>query len=512
MILLKRVLKNKTTKEERKPVMKTMRKILVTVLALMMVLALATTAFAQDVDSGANGAATITVNNASKGETYKVYKLFDATVTGEEAGSIAYSGEIPADLSAFFTEDTAGNIFLAEGVNDADLFTALKAWTEANADAFVIDAVSDGSVLVFRNLEYGYYVVTSTQGNGAAITVTSTNPNAEIIDKNTTTPITGLTKTADGLDYSVGDTITYTVSFATAAYDGVDQIVSYTISDTLPNFLSDVTVQSIRIDGTDYLVDGAVPQFDANKQVTIPWAEGGANLYANGAQVEMVYTAKLTALAAVDGAGNENKVTVSYKDTNNNVVDTPSTSVSVVETYAIALQKVDQSGDALAGATFQFPFYVQETPDADGAYIHAGTQAGEGLTNTLTTPNSGLIIVKGVKSGTYSITETEAPEGYNKLTAPVELTAVKTGETTTSNTFYLDEDGNVVATEVASGSTVLVEISDLAATSIVVVNKTGTVLPSTGGIGTTIFYVIGGILVLGAVVLLVTKKRMRTAE
>lgn len=134
----------------------------------------------------------------------------------------------------------------------------------------------------------------------------------------------------------------------------------------------------------------------------------------------------------------------------------------------------------------------KETADTDGAYIYAGTEAGEGLTNSLTTPDDGLIIVKGVKTGTYSVTETAAPNGYNKLTAPVTVTATKTGEKTTSTTTYLDENGEVVDQKTEGGSEVLVSIDKLAATPIVVVNKTGTELPSTGGIGTTIFYTIGG--------------------
>ena len=116
--------------------------------------------------------------------------------------------------------------------------------------------------------------------------------------------------------------------------------------------------------------------------------------------------------------------------------------------------------------------------------------------------------VNGVKTGDYSITETEAPKGYNKLTAPVTVTATKTGETRTSTITYLDADGKIAAKETTGGSTVLVTIEELAATSIVVVNQTGAELPSTGGMGTTIFYALGAALAIGAGIILVTRKRL----
>ena len=179
-------------------------------------------------------------------------------------------------------------------------------------------------------------------------------------------------------------------------------------------------------------------------------------------------------------------------------------------TYAIAIKKVDQKGQPLAGAKFHLPFYVKSKAADDGAYIYAGTPptAGDGLVNERTTPADGVIIVKGVKTGDYSITETEAPKEYNKLTAPVTVTATKTGKTSTSTTTYLDADGKIVAKETTGGSTVLVTIEELAATSIVVVNQTGAELPSTGGMGTTIFYALGAALAIGAGIILVTRRRL----
>ena len=504
--------------------MKKFTKLLGIVLILTLVMSMGiTAAFAQTVAyTGEDGdGAKITISNAANGETYKGAKLFDATVTGTAGGSIAYQGEIPTALSAYFTADSAGNISAVDGLDlsDEDVQAALKTWAEANV---TVQATSDGSTLEFTNLPYGYYIITTTQGE-TLLTVDSTNPNADVIDKNTTIPINNPTKTAGDDDVFIGQTVTYTISFGTANYStengGSKQIVKYIIEDNFAEgVLTDVKVTSVTVGGTDIgtTTDGVYSiQFDTNGKIEIPWVSGTGtdadpyvSLYANGATLEITYTATVADSAAIDGEGNTNSVTLDYEDTDGNGSPSEITVNETIYTYAIAVQKVDQSGNPLAGATFQFPFYVQATADEDGAYIYAGTEAGEGLVNELTTPESGLIIVKGVASGTYAITETEAPDGYNKLTADVSVTATKTGETTTSSTTYYDKDGNEVDKDETYDHTVLVSIEDLAATPIVVVNKTGTVLPSTGGIGTTIFYVVGSVLVIAAGILLITKKRM----
>lgn len=508
--------------------MKHARKLASLLLALVMVFALATTAFAQEA-TGKGGNGSITISNAAKGETYTIYKLFDATVS-EDGSSIAYTGTIPESLNTYFVKDTNGYISATDAAKDGanmseGLKNALKAWT-ATAEA-AATAESDGSALTFKELPYGYYVVATTQGK-QLISVDSTKPNVDIVDKNSSTP-SDLTKTATatatGTDksFSIGDTVTYTVRFKTSNYDGAGEdakeIRSYTIVDTLPDFLEDVKVTSIIVDNdgdettTKDQVD-VTAQFDKDKKIVIDWYDEANNkfLYNNGATIIITYTAVVTEKAAIDGAGNTNKVTVTWTTEDNEPGSGKLEQKETIYTYAIALKKVNNEGKALPGAVFEFPFYVKSTPDAtDGAYIYAGIKAGEGLTNQITTPKDGVIVVKGVKSGSYTITEFKAPDGYNKLTAPVTVTAVKTGETTTHTTVYLDKDGNKVD-ESAKVTEVKVDIATIAATVLVVVNKAGTELPSTGGMGTTIFYVLGSALVLGAVVLLVTKKRMSTKD
>lgn len=508
--------------------MKHARKLASLLLALVMVFALATTAFAQDVTHKDGGKGSITISNAAKGETYAIYKLFDATVS-EDGSSIAYTGTIPASLNTYFAKDENGYISATPAAKDGanmseGLKNALKDWTATVKATAKIE--SDGSALTFNGLAYGYYVVTTTQGD-QLISVDSTKPNAAIVDKNSSTP-TDLTKTATatatGTDksFSIGDTVTYTVRFKTSNYDGAGEkakkIVSYTIVDTLPDFLKDVKVTSIIVDNdgneeTTKDQKTVTAQFDANKKIVIGWYDEANDqfLYDNGATITITYTAVVTEKATIDGAGNTNKVTVKWTTEGS---DKPGPGElkqeETIYTYAIALKKVNDKGVALPGAVFEFPFYVEVDADTDGAYIYAGTTAKEGLTNKITTPDSGVIVVKGVKSGAYKITEVKAPDGYNKLTGSVTVVAKQTGATSTNTTVYLDENGDTTKTQ--TDKEVKVEIPDIAATAVVVVNKAGTQLPSTGGMGTTIFYVLGSALVLGAVVLLVTKKRMSDAN
>ena len=504
--------------------MKHARKLASLLLALVMVFALATTAFAQDVQ-GTGGNGSITISNAAKGETYTIYKLFDATVhVGADVTSIAYTGTVPTGLETYFSADENNYISATpdatDGANMSDgLKAALKTWTENAIET--AHAESDGTTLNFKGLAYGYYVVTTTQGT-QVISVDSTMPDVTIFDKNSATP-TNLNKKADVNDVSIGDTVTYTVSFKTSNYYGAGteakEIVSYTIEDTLPDFLSEVHVTSIIVDNdgkSDTTGDqkDVTDQFDGNKKIVIDWYDEVKSQfkYNNGATVTITYTAKVTDKAVIDGNGNTNDVTLKWTTKGSDQpVPSEIKEKETIYTYAIALKKVNNKGVALPGAIFEFPFYVKSTADADGAYIYAGTEAGENLTKQITTPADGVIIVKGVKTDSYTITEFKAPGGYNKLADPVTVTAVKTGGTTTSKTVYLDENG-IETNETTNTTKVEVNIANIAATAVVVVNKAGTELPSTGGMGTTLFYVLGAVLVVGAGVLLITKKRMSDAN
>lgn len=552
--------------------MKKMKKMMAVLVAMVMTLAMGVTAFAQtkalepaDADN-----ASITINNPAKGETYKIYKLFDATVAGDK---IAYqsTANIPESLKEFFEKDTSNNVTLkGEETTEMseDLKAALEAWATGEGVTPISEAVSDGSKLEFTGLPYGYYVVitTNTTGSGAeaksAITVTSTQPDASIFDKNVNKP--SADKTVEKESYSIGDTVKYTAKFDTTNYMGEGenskQVINYLIEDTLPEFLSDATVTKITIGGEEYLVEDKVPQFtehahsdtckkdaegkyacgyDQKKGIMIPWAtpvlnEDGTvasytSLYAQGAQIVVTYEATLTSTTNINAADTN---TVSIRPFVDNGGSTPNGGDPwdekweddvVITTYAAAIKKVDKdTGEALTGAKFTIAGLVVEPVvengvEQKGVYKVVSYKPDDAtvVPTEMETNDKGILYIVGLeKDLTLTLTETIAPDGYNKLTEPVELSnVVQVLEETiyeTSGERYYDEKGNLVEENTTESTVKTVEknLTDLDPAAVEVENGKGSLLPSTGGIGTTIFYIVGAVLVIGAAILLVTKKRM----
>ena len=524
--------------------MKTMKKMMAVLVALAMTLAMGTTAFAQTValNPADDDGATITINNPARGETYKIYKLFDATVAvageGEEA-KIAYqsTGNIPASLTDFFEKDASNNVTLKAGVSEEmspELKAALEAWTAEEGVTPINTATSDGSKLEFTGLPYGYYVVTTTNTTGtgddakSAITVTSTQPNASIYDKNVNTVT--VKKEVDKTSYSIGDTITYTATFDTTNYVGEGansrQVQQYEIKDTLPEFLSNVQVTSITIGGTPYTVNDAVPQFD-NKTIIIPWATKATDsdeytsIYAQGAQIVMTYTAVLTSTTNI-GKVDINTVSIQPYTVNPDNPDepqpweTPLKDTAEIITYAAAIKKVDQNNAPLAGATFTIKgLTVAAVEGETGVYkvVSYNPAADAPESAELSTDSTGKLYIVGLAENVkLTVTEFKAPDGYNKLTETKEHTPQIMSKEIfeTSGKKYYDADGNLVKVEstTTTEKEVVKNLNELDTAALEIVNNQGSLLPSTGGIGTTIFYIVGAALVIGAAVLLVTKKRM----
>ena len=255
-------------------ILKKVRKLISLALAMVMALAMCVTAYA-DEPAGTN-TGTITVNNASKGETYTLVKLFDATynktnnaivyklVDGESAvptGLENYFGLAPqGGVNYVIAKDVAG---MGDSLSEAAV-TAITTWakTVTSGAHYVDKKTADGGPLTFSDLAHGYYVVVSRSSStpGGVVSVTSLGPDQNIQDKSTSDnphfPEDGTGKKINGnkLDtVAVGDTVTYTVTYHTVNWinkDGIatngaeTKVTKYVVKDTLPEFLSDVTVTS----------------------------------------------------------------------------------------------------------------------------------------------------------------------------------------------------------------------------------------------------------------------------
>ena len=523
--------------------MKKLRKIFALLIAMVMVLGMSTSVFAatqtKALDPADTDNATITINNPAKGETYSVFKLFDATVG--ENGEISYqcTGDIPSALSAFFTKDSSNNVIPDDSIleKDAggkvtgskmtdDLKKALETWASSASATATASEVSDGSdKLAFTGLPYGYYVMTTSHSDDTAakalISVTSTDPAASIYDKNSTEVEAKEKKVydADGKEISsvtIGQTVTYVAKFDTTNYvdngtgtdgNGAKQVFKYVISDTLPEYMTDVTITNVTVGGTALTT---IPQF-SNKQIEIAWTDGnGNNLYTQGAEIVVTYTAKITSTININTA-NTNTITITPYTDDETPYEKSDSTESVVKTYGAAIKKVDQDGKPLAGA--QFTIAGLTVDGSNGIYtVVSYDPTSTTASAVLDTDNEGKLYIVGLASDvSLTVTEYKAPDGYNKLTetktlTPQQLTSAIYKE---ANTYYYDAKGNLTNTE--TETSVVVEENNLDTLdnqALEIENNKGTLLPSTGGIGTTIFYIIGAILVIGAGVVLVTRRRM----
>lgn len=234
----------------------------------------------------------------------------------------------------------------------------------------------------------------------------------------------------------------------------------------------------------------------------------------------VTYSATVGTGATVGDKGNTNTAKLTY-GSNRDLTDSTTTYI-----WSFGVKKVDDSAppNPLAGAKFKLykdydakngtfkdddlvNFTKKEKTDT--TYQYSSTS----ITSEITTDSTGSITFEGLDSGTYYLLETEAPAGYNRLEGPIKVVISAKENTSTGTLSSSVEFGNWQPSVDGGTDTHYTDsLTSVKNRVITVTNQKGTELPSTGGIGTTIFYVLGGILVVGAGVLLVTKKRMNNAK
>lgn len=463
--------------------MKHARKLASLLLALVMVFALATTAFAAGTNS-------ITVNGAQKGETYRLYKMLDLSVNETQT---AYSYTVNSAWSDFFNTGAGnGYVDIDKGYvtwkADKKDATSMEAFGKAAAAAVSGKPVvatktptADGS-FTFADLDAGYYLITSTNGTLAIVDTTPTNPDATVNEKNADPTVEKKVQEDSsgswGTDNSaqIGDTVNFQVSIDLKK--GAKKVV---LHDAMEDGLTFSGAESVAISGltggTDYTVvtTGLTDGCDFEIKFEQTYLD---SLTAN-TTLTVTYSAVLNEKAIITNSAN-NKAQLKWGDASHTVESTTTT-----KTYQFAVLKHaanDTEKRPLAGATFQLKDasnkVVKLIKVFDTEYrVANGTETG--AVDSFTTVASGKIVIKGVDLDNYTLVETAAPAGYNKLNNPVTV------------------DAKVLNTQ---------------ALTVEVPNAMGTELPSTGGMGTTVFYVLGAVLVVGSGVLLVTKKRMSRNE
>ena len=467
--------------------MKTAKKFASLLLVMVMVFAMATTAFAAE-DKG-----TIIVDNPVADQTYTAYKIFDVTYSGSN-----YSYTIKTTSEWYSTVQTyagtEGNGLTLTGVAGDDTTFVVSTSTGFSAAAFAnalkaamsgktgTTLTADGTTVKATNLDLGYYFVTST--NGALCNLTTTDPTVTIHDKNDIP----FNKVDDKESVDVGEIVTYTITGKVPDYTGFTTY-TYLITDTMSEGLTFQKNVNVTVGGTD-VTSACTITYDkdnnANKfTVSIP-----VKSYTIGAEIKVTYTAVVNenAVAKIEN----NAATLTYS---NDPIDTSKTTTTPEDRETVYSAKVvinkyvkDSNNEKLAGAKFVLYKEVKtdgsDTTTKDYYKWNDTAKKVEWTTSKAdatvkTTDANGAAAFDGLKDGTYYLEEVKAPAGYNLLKDPAEV--VVNGAS--ANPSSLTVTGNIE-------------------------NSSGAELPETGGMGTTIFYVLGSVLILAAVVLLVTRKRM----
>lgn len=521
-----------------------MKRLFAILLALIMILSLAITAFADD---AAPGSITVTGQKFPAGETettYEIYRIFDVTANTDYS-SVAYT--INTNWAGFFSG--AGAKYIVDtnvpAANEGKGYTpivvggAVKyiALTNSNIDDFGKDALAysqttpvtptaSNTTGEFTGLDLGYYMVypkganLNVVGYSSIVSLTTTNPTETVAQK---AEYPTLEKNDSDDSVQVGQIVTYTLTSKVPDTTGYTNF-TFTMHDQMTDGLTfnrdsitvkigeNVTVPATGEKAYNYAVEDPAESYATAFGITIPVKDYQDHV---GKTITVTYTATVNSNAVTQIE--KNNATLEYS---NNPKDDDSTTTTppdeeVVFTAKIVIDKYDAINEAakLEGARFILRCksvtdtdsaaqdkvgnyykvaadgtvsWVAET-DVDGKVNASNAVAEADIKNGATvvaTNANGAASFDGLENGEYELIEVAAPAGYNQIKGvAAEITIAGNNTSTASLTSTAD-----------------------------VANNAGAELPSTGGMGTTLFYIIGGLMMVAAVVLLVTKKRMASAE
>ena len=502
--------------------MKRTKRILALVLAFVLCMAMGTTAFASNQNDNTDPPDySITVTNAKAGETYSAFKMLDLNVD-DPTDPEAFRYTVNPAWTAFAQTDAFKAIYKVDNQGYVTTTqTDQPAWSGESNFSKLVDAAAKyaaenhipaaGSVTVAEGADTGkieltqagYYVVTSTLGTRAMIESTPSKAAVTINEKNEEDSIEKTVKEDSTQEYGesndaqVGDTIEFKSKVTVAA-----RSINVKVHDTMDSGLT-LNPDSIKLYTdealtTEYTGATIKTGSDAGGETfTIEIPDSFAATAIASQQLFIVYTAELNKAAVkkddsgVEIVNQKNKTTVTFGQSTTSTEDTTTTT-----THKFEVHKYSKSPqvDPLADAVFELKkdgvvvnlmklddnnYRVVDDKETGTASSHANDGEiadipANSIVSDFVTVSSGNIVIWGVDSDKdYTLAEKQAPKGYNMIAGDISVD-VKT-----------DDRGEVEAE-----------------------NNTGAELPSTGGIGTTLFYVIGGVLVIGAAVLLIAKRRM----
>lgn len=495
--------------------MKSIKRIIALLLTAVMTMTMSVTAFAAD---GNNLTVSVQGRQDLNGQTISLYKLFDlSTSNSGETTNYAYTVNTDAGYKDAIKSALGISFTGTTDVQYAEAVKALGADNSEKVQKFANDfteyALKNGTTVkatktsgkingenttsfLFNGLEKGYYLVYVTGGKEIQSSLVTVDGNT-IVRLKTEAP--SITKKADTETVSIGQVVKYTVTGSVPDTTGYSEYV-YKIHDTLSNGLDFVNDENgtptsegkvnVKVAGTADAGNApttATLSGDGNRTMALDLSEWvRANQTNKGKEFTVTYYAKVNKNAVVT---EKNSATLEY---GNNPDDTTITKPSEAKTptYPLDIKKYAKTNKKiLPGAKFKL--YLNKS-DADLANDKAIKVSGSNG-NYVVDPTSSItefvsvdsieekgynLHVNGLAAGTYYLVETEAPAGYNKLTAPIKVVITKAGDNWT-----ISKDGNEETDKIID-----------------VENSTGSILPSTGGMGTIAFTVVAALLVLGVAV------------
>lgn len=481
-------------------------------------------------------AGSITVTGTTKGETYTAYEVLEYTAVDETLNDEAQfkdthgTYKVTEEWVDFFTGSEYGlssyitnydGEYYVTGVTDANS-TAFKSAIQTGSIKYIAShtnltvagrKVADGSTVTISNLPYGYYVIDSSLG--AVNSTGLTSPSVSVEEKNVTTPapekeVQENSKAAETFsidesngwgewnDGQIGDTVTFKTKVTllpkttnVVLHDTMDVTLSYNkdavvyyAADATGSNVTDAVKASVNTDGNGFTVS-----FDTSYTENLT----------NTVFVTVVYSAQITQGAQVN-KGQLNDTYVSYGNDGTTEHDRTYT-----YTYDINIIKQDENGTALDDTHFNLLAADGKTVlkvfYEDGVYTLAADQNADNVTDDIVTSSKGEIKINGLDTGVYYLRETQAKAGYNMLTDDIKISISGTVDST-NNTAV----GTISATYGEDNAAKIGNVS-VKDNILYVVNTTGAYLPSTGGVGTTMFYLVGGALILMAVAAFIVKRK-----
>ena len=504
--------------------MKRMKKIMALMLAAIMMMAMSVTAFAAE---GAAGTHTLTVNVKSttpaqdlKGQTINLYKLFDVTESksGETTNyaytvNASYKEAIKAALGTSFTgtkdEEYAKAVLALDAKDSVNVQNFANAFTTYALTNNVTATTNSGKITgenttsyTFNNLDAGYYLVYVTGGKEIQSSLVTVDATTNTVNLKTEAP--SITKTANKETAEIGQVVKYTAGYAEYVYKIHDELTKGLdfVNDATGAALEEgattvnVTVAFKDTGVTDAGTTPTTATLDSknNRKMSLDLSAWVRDNQANKRkEFTVTYYAKVNTNAEVT---NNNKASLEY---GNNPNDTTTTTPSEAKTntYPLDINKIKKgTEDKLAGA--KFSLYTSEenakagtnaikVSGSNGNYVVDPTSNNTVFESVKSIEGKGYNLhVNGLAAGDYWLVETKAPDGFNKLTAPIKVTITKDGDTN----WTVKNNGTAVDDKIID-----------------VENSTGSLLPSTGGRGAIAFAVIAAILVFGVAVSFIRDKK-----